>query len=439
MNQINRAPIVKVLHAIRPIQAGSKLAYPNLERAVTSTVLFDRYREMEFYANEPDSLDEEKAAKELAKSYFLQTVSKLIFSVDTDSEQIWADRMTKAAIELYGEPDFRRANDLLKFDYDNFIDSSVPEYLEHEKQQLIEFYKRFCILDHREQIESSETRSFTESLANTQELINHYLINNYEQVFEFFDTLPNNKISPKQVVEFFTLMLTRLYDTHPELVGWKASLVENSDTIFTNDETKTIEVGINRASCYPAQLKGIFLHEVVAHATRATLGNEINPMLGKGLPNYLAFEEGIGGIIEYSITDIMPYKISDRYTDIAIALGLNGNKIVRSELIKFATLRAKIRKFLDSGDSLNSDDEAEIVTHVNRIYRGSNGNDVVGVFTKDISYFVGFEKAVNYIDRNLQSGYTIQDIMDYILEGRFDPEDYTHVRYRGNNNLKDKL
>jgi hypothetical protein len=65
--------------------------------------------------------------------------------------------------------------------------------------------------------------------------------------------------------------------------------------------------------------------------------------------------------------------------------------------------------------------------------------DVVGVFTKDVSYYVGFEKVVTYIHRLLLSGQTIHSIMDYVLDGRFDPEEASHVRYRSDVKIKANL
>ena len=70
----------------------------------------------------------------------------------------------------------------------------------------------------------------------------------------------------------------------------------------------------------------------------------------------------------------------------------------------------------------------KITPHINRIYRGSEGDDIVGVFTKDIAYLDGLIKIMQYILDRINKGDNINDIMDYLLSGKFDPTNQVHVK-----------
>jgi hypothetical protein len=434
----NKPPFVSVLKAIRPVEKDGSLVYPNLPPAVSLHKPYDNAREAIFYTAKHGSIDEERAAKELAKSYLLQTVMRLSFSVDETIEEVWADRMTTASMEIYGEPDNKRAKELLTRDYLKIQSIQVPSHLEDEKKELIDMYIRYGAEPEQSfNLDDDEKKTFEDALDNVRLSMLPYLKSRYQQGLEEFEKLPKDSmVYPVEIVEIFNKALAALSGAHPELRGWTAVIQENSDTIYTNDDSNKIEVGANRIGSYSDELAGIFLHEIIAHATRSVLGSLINSNMKKGLPNYLPFEEGLGVATEFALNGSIPDKIADRYIDIAIALGLGGKKVRRSELRNFATMRSKIRKISKYGEALNETDEAGIDTHINRIYRGSKGDKVVGVFTKDISYFEGFEKVVKFIDNALSESRSVEEIMEYLLEGRFDPTEEAHVRYRSDINLR---
>jgi len=83
-----------------------------------------------------------------------------------------------------------------------------------------------------------------------------------------------------------------------------------------------------------------------------------------------------------------------------------------------------------AGNDLSPDDAARRArSHVNRVYRGSLGNEIVGVNTKDIAYFQGFMKMANYVFEQRENGVPMEAIYDYIMSGCFDPTEETHRAY----------
>jgi hypothetical protein len=67
--------------------------------------------------------------------------------------------------------------------------------------------------------------------------------------------------------------------------------------------------------------------------------------------------------------------------------------------------------------------------HVNRIYRGTQGSQAPGFFTKDIAYYDGFVKISKYIHERLQQGSRLPEIMQYLMLGKFDPMNSIHVDF----------
>ena len=91
--------------------------------------------------------------------------------------------------------------------------------------------------------------------------------------------------------------------------------------------------------------------------------------------------------------------------------------------------RAIMRNEKSEQKKTESDLVKEVYAHVNRIYRGSLGNEHVGVFTKDISYHKGFIEMARYIQAQVEDGKSVSDIMTFLLSGKFDPTNSKHIEY----------
>jgi len=77
-----------------------------------------------------------------------------------------------------------------------------------------------------------------------------------------------------------------------------------------------------------------------------------------------------------------------------------------------------------------SEAETKARAHVNRIYRGTPGTeDAIGVFTKDIVYQDGFDAICSYMLDRLDAGDTIDEIIDFVMIGKFNPTSEKEVAY----------
>lgn len=177
----------------------------------------------------------------------------------------------------------------------------------------------------------------------------------------------------------------------------------------------------------PESMKGLFSHEVLVHALRAVNDDRAGGEFETGLPGYLDADEGLGIFVEYAATGKVPDKIIDRYVDIAYALGMiDGVQHTRQVLLNIAGERAIRRNELSDQQKTPEEIETSLYSHVNRIYRGSRGDEHIGIYTKDIVYYVGFMKIGDFIASELEPGKPIDEIMRYLLSGRFDPSMDSH-------------
>ncbi|MEP6710434.1 MAG: tyrosine/phenylalanine carboxypeptidase domain-containing protein [Candidatus Saccharibacteria bacterium] len=187
---------------------------------------------------------------------------------------------------------------------------------------------------------------------------------------------------------------------------------------------------MRRASVQPQQLKALFSHEVLVHGLRGVNGQKVSKELGTGLPGYLDAEEGFGVFVEFAISGQISEKNIDRYVDVAYALGqIDGKEHTRQELLDHAMHRALERNNQAEIKKSKEDLEKEVYAHVNRIYRGSLGNEHIGIFTQDISYHKGFIDMAHYVNDQIDQGKTVEEIFTFLSSGKFDPTNPKHLAY----------
>ncbi|MCB9820230.1 DUF1704 domain-containing protein [Candidatus Nomurabacteria bacterium] len=389
-------PKVLVLKSIAPSVESARrdiLEYENLDQSVNKHKPYEYKRMDRFWDAEHGSLEEEEAARQLAMQYMLMGSLALQQSMTPESNSIWSERYTKATSEIYGSPD-----------------AEIAIALESGIESNVEFKQ-------------------------AAELVREYLDRKYQPVFEALEKnfAEEVDVSPDQVADRFEAGLGVLASRYD--LGWKDWVIERSEdasALSVLSDEKKIVVGMKRVAMGPDQVKPLFTHEVLVHAQRSLNGSKISKELQTGLPGYLDAEEGLGVFFEYAISGSIPAKNIDRYTDIAFALGqIDGRQHTREELLSRALDRARKRNEASGDDRSDEDLQKEVYAHVNRIYRGSLGNEHVGVFTKDISYHKGFVEIGKFISSKLDEGFTVEKVLDYLTKGKFDPSNPRHVAVAG--------
>lgn len=392
MSEKNTPPAVTVLGPITPTVESVRSEYLDYEKlgpAAEKHRPYEYARLHAFFDTEDESLEEEKAARNQALQYLLFTANALLTTVTSESRSTWSERYTKATSELYGVPDVDRARTL----YDMAGSGEIMEY----------------------------------PFSETASRIGDYLDNKYKAVYEALglDDAPEY-IDAEGIAERFEAGIAVLGNEDEAWLEWT---VDRPDTDKLMVSKNTVQVGLHRASVTPTQLKALFTHEVLVHAARAVNGaKQPDQRLKTGLPGYLEAEEGVGIFAEYAISGEMKDVVVDRYVDIAYALGLiDGKEHTRQELIEMAMSRAGHRSMASSDGKSHEDIAKDVYAHVNRIYRGSRGDDYVGIFTKDIAYYNGFLKIGEYLEERLSAGASLEEAWGYIMSGKFDPTDERHT------------
>jgi hypothetical protein len=339
-----------------------------------------------------DYLKADTERRRLDGNYLTHISFRLMDEDSVELKKMWAESFTDKSIDLYGEPDYEVAATLLENESNFGLEKARKEVFE-------------------------------------------YITDKYSTVYEAMDIDSREGVfSAEDIADVFEKGLEALVTIDSAWSGWSVVRNEMKDALSISGVSKSINIGMNRSSATPIEVKGIFAHEVLRHAQSRVNGNKIDKRLAAGLPGYLDFEEGLGTLYEYAVTGKVKDVIVDRYVDISAALGMGDrkNKVPRSEMLERALKREQDRNEARAdGDKLSEEDIAKrVYAHVNRIYRGTPGSDeVVGVFTKDIVYYEGFMKAGRYIESQLEQGKSIDEVMDYLSQGKFDPTQPAHAAY----------
>ena len=378
-----------------------------------------------------DTMEATAKDRELDTSYLVLMAFRMVNNEDPQIRQLWANAFTEKSIELYGEPDKNLALSLLKKQGNELLQGGgeselVDNYVAASKN--VGFSPEQPTLD-------AEVAVPLFNFERTRVELGSYLRATYHDAFDTMQLSEHQGLfTPTDIANRFEIGVTALADTDDTWSEWKISRREDKDSLSVVKEDKEIIVGMKRQDATAQQVEGLFAHEVLRHALTAINGSKIDEKLGSGLPNYLDFEEGAGVLNEYALSGRVKDELIDRYTDIALALGLTsgGQKVPRSKLLQFALSREKLRNDQRPEQEKISENDLEkkVYAHVNRIYRGTPGNDeTIGVFTKDISYLEGFLKAGSYVESELAKGRKIDEIMEYISQGKFDPTAASHIAY----------
>ncbi len=387
---IQKIPILKPLTPTGESSRSGTLRYDGLESAVKKHAPSDTMRWREFLDTDADSIEELTAARQLANLYILMGLQALHNAPTPESAQLWSWRYTEAASAVYGIPSKEVARNL--------------------------------------EINGFEANKQLKELG---EQVRDYFYTEYADVFACADrkVLPQI-LTPDDVKGVFSDVLDTLSRNHDsDWSEWSVVVDDTKDSLSVVSRDKQIIIGGERRDMPADELHGLIAHEMLVHAQCSLNGYKTSELLGTGLPGYLDAEEGLGVFVEFALTGKIPRKIIDRYTDIAYALGqLDGTTHTRQETLARVMSREQMRAPEKSWQEV----EDFAYPHVNRIYRGSLGNDHIGVFTKDIAYYNGFMKTIEFFIRAHEQAIPIGETMRFRMSGCFDPNDSTHRGYLEN-------
>ncbi len=431
-----KTPNTLPLRAFTPMASSAReaeLTYSSHLEVEAGKIFYETRHQADIRHAEAQKNTMEMGAKdrELDTSYLVFIAFRMVSSEDLQSRQLWANAFTEKSIELYGEPDKNLASSLLKEQGNNLLQGGgrpelVASYVASSKD--IGFFPKQSSVD-------AEVATPLFNFERTRAELSDYLRTTYTDVFKRMQIAEHEGLfTPADIADTFETGVAALTTSDAAWGEWSVSRREDKDSLSVVKEDKEIIVGMKRQDATAQQVESLFAHEVLRHVLAAVNGSKVDEKLGSGLPNYLDFEEGAGVLNEYALSGRVKDELIDRYTDIALALGLasGGQKIPRSKLLQFALSREKLRndQRWEQEKISENDLEKKVYAHVNRIYRGTPGNDeTIGVFTKDISYLEGFLKAGSYVESELASGKTISQIMQYISQGKFDPTAASHIAY----------
>lgn len=422
-----KPPSILVLGPITPTTVSANqevLEYDRLEPAVEKQRPYDGERWREFLTTEKNVLEEQRLARNLASTYLLETALESTVAVSAEQRQLWADRFTQQSAELYGAPDRDRAIQLGVAQAETLLEEARAANLDSS------LISRFDSARNELGLQGMGEKSDTHPYRAAAEAVRNFFRGEYSEVLDRFGAGEQDApLDANAMAERMEAGLDVLRTKDVAWNGWKVVRKQGSDKLSVAAANEEALVGQDRADMSVAEFIGTASHELLVHGLRAVNGAKIDPQLAKGLPDYLDAEEGVSGFVEYALTGKVPDKIVDRYVDIAIALGLTtGSPVPRATLTEFVSARHALRQALHPTQE-ESNFQKSVQAHVNRIYRGSRGDEYVGVFTKDIAYYVGFEKVGQYISKELETGKSTDQVIEFLLLGKFDPTNAEHVTF----------
>jgi len=417
-----------ILEAITPSHTSAdaeQLIYPNLHPSshyfsVTSLMWRGGNEIMKSYRGFKTS----KVHEDMQVASLLTAAYRLQSAVLPPSKLFWSAQFTTRSIALFGRPMRQEVARLACLELQYFEAAARQFPSQHEFfEPVLRSYRLLSGAN------SSKSRPIEERYQQVMDVTREYFWRTYVDVFAGFGVYARDaQLSPQELKKSFEKALVVLC-RHDQ--AWSEWTVEHDDTakLSVDAQTKRILIGRNRNPLPVREVRGLFAHEVLVHAQRALRGSRKNKQLGLGLPGYVVAEEGLGVLVESAINHGINTKVTDRYIDIALALGTTRRRpYTRQELYVFCYSRQVIRRVV-SGEELSLREvEAQAWEHVNRIYKGSLGNHYVGVFTKDISYYKGFKRIAGYVQNNQQK-LGSDRMFEYLLQGKFDPTNLTHKKY----------
>lgn len=407
-----------LLHAIKPPLEMPDVAvfqYPQLEKTVHENFA-QLYHSADELFEQLDNDDEEVVDLRNSDEYLLISALKLQQATTDHERYAWSLRYTLASIQSFGRPDPALVSELARKDLVQLRESDQARQIDDDQVQLL--FSRYDKL-------AKHARGGNALDADSDQVLSQardYLETKFQSVWKVFEGNDEDVLEQPEIKQLFIKAI--------KLLSWEDWQVADSPTAMmsVSPRKKTIFIGQQIPPLARLRVKALFAHEVLAHAQRSRNGAKINQKLAYGLRGYHSAEEGLGVLLESAIEGQMPQRVTDRYIDIELALGSEETPgITRQAMYEMFIARMLLRL----GKAADMADRSMIRKiawqHVNRIYRGSLGNEFVGVFTRDIAYYQGYQAMIGYLSKHKHSSFDAA--LDFILSGKFDPTNSRHVTY----------
>ena len=248
--------------------------------------------------------------------------------------------------------------------------------------------------------------------------------------------------TPAEVVEFFEDIINRDDPDHEH--GVQVEVKPGANALSWNANMRAVRVGENRTPFKnPEALYQKVLHEYAVHGGRSLNGFKTGlPIMGTGVytkddegkwSSYGVFEEGFATLVEASVADKKPgWTVVNLAKPLGIALAEQGYdfRSVYELTWRYAALmNAKKAKGEDRAtidDELIKKSQDTAYRQTLRIFRGNQldlaeyGIDnTPTTYNKDLSYFTGRMKAMDYLVKLHEQGDTAG--LDGLLEAKIDP------------------
>jgi len=401
--------------------AAERFSYPRLAQAVVT-----------HYQDEYEQLDElvladyqsEKPTVKWAERHLALIALKLQQAESYNDQVWWSQAFTDVSVRLYGRPDEAMVAKIASDDLEVFEQTCTqqPRLSSESTQAVLALYGKIA--------EQTSDAAKIEYSGDDVLLgaIDEYIVERYGAAFSKLDEYDDATIIDAAIIrsecEHLLQALVRIDEGWSE---WRAVMSESAQLSVMPVKAE-VRVGKNLPPLPVRRVKSLFRHEVLWHAQRAVNGKKYSRRLATGLAGHRKNEEGGGGLFEASLEKAMPYRFGDRYVDIGLALGLHDQPpMSRPELFELVYGRTQLRRAQDG--SPEDDDMVRNIAwqHVNRIYRGTLGNEVVGVFTRDIFYPEGYREMA-YQFKQYPPIY-LPYVIDFALSGKINFSEATQRRY----------
>lgn len=431
-NMAEKIPSIEILATIAPDNAGTgeaELIYNGLAAKVDEYAEHHRARVNRFWERDVDSIPERGSGRQLAFEFLARTACQVVHSTESNHD-LWANRFTEGAIELFGKPDKTEVAQLVRKEYDFLTQlHGAPGISLQHVNFLLDTYRP--LLAERTHNDSVEADRAKEQRAIVQ--FGTAVRADYQPLFDLVDASGKATFTAEDLHKLFTDALGWL-EKHDD-TDWGAFKVVTvpGTTVSVDAPNKRVKIASRREAANSKDTKGVLAHELLVHARRAKNGYKTGiRRLATGIAGYTDAEEGLGILMEEAITGELPAKASDRYVDVALALGtLNGEQMSRHELFQISFARQLLRAQFKSNVSETdlSTLRRTVWSHVDRIYRGGKGGDSSrqAVFTKDIAYYVGYKKMAQFITKQIDAGASASEVFAYLSQAKFDPTDPKHL------------
>jgi len=361
-------------------------------------------------------------------------------SAPPNGRQKLSDELTQLSIAIFGAPNRRIAREIVHEELQAanrmlglpFVDRAQCEWLAAFYAEKLGDAFTLPAPEY-----SSVIAQKSAAIAALTQKMHGYLRQNYGDVLDAVTANgeASSEIAPPEIAARFAAGLAVLQKRDAAWAAWKVELGEG-DALRVAANAQKIFVGEHRQPMALAALPALFGHEVLVHALRSVQASARGDALAAvGLPGYVAFEEGVGCLVELAIggNDTLE-KIRSRYVDVALALGMFGEPLTRRELFEAVRARLMLQAKVSGKRAPSQALETRAWQSVNRVYRGSLGNGTVGVCTKDCTYYNGFESVISWLDDAAQTA-GFATAYDYMLAGKFDPGDLLHAAHMHENGV----